>query len=980
MMDVQEQHIALPFNAGVDTKTDPKLVQAPMLTRLENAIFTRGGSLQKRQGYLHLSNLVSDGAAIETGAALATFNDELLLFNDKTAYSYSSTNDNWLSRSTSLSIKSTKRAIIHNEAEQTSPDMARIGNIAVVAWNDSTGGVRASVLDLETGVYTVSNISLTGTGVNPRCLAIGQHLFVLYVVGTELRLRRLSAGIPTSFDSEMTLVTNLAASKLYDAISRTASGLFAYSTSGAAIRVAYITENGFLGTSANGFPDAVTIADDATHALTVAADLNGLLFVGYYNNTTGTRAFARNSDLTSSFAPVTLASSVAAVVRNITAVDVGDHMQWIWETTHATSTKHFLTTNTLSYAGSPGTASILRRSVGLASKAWTYNGLALVLAAFDSALQSTYFTIAHDGTVTGRHLTALGGGLTEISQLPNVFSSGSGQFSAVLCETGRLRSDNDAIFSLRGIALLTEDFENVNRFGSAQLGQNLHFAGASVQAYDGSQFTEHGFHLFPEDASATPSGSGGTITSGTYTYNVCYEWTDVQGQLHRSIPGVIADVTVTGPTGSVAITIPTLRLTTKLGVRVVVYRTTAADASVFYRITSITSPVLNDPTVDSVMVSDIYPDTTIQSHDLLYTVGGVLENDPPPPCSVIVASKNRLFAINDEDGGIWYTKPHVIGEGASWSAAQQIVREGIKPTALATMDDKVIVFEASRIYAFAGDGPNVLGQNNTFSSIELVNTDVGCDSAPSVIRTSDGIMFKSHKGIYMLDRSLQLSYVGAPVEVYNDDEITGATLLGDANQVRFTARSGVALVYDLYFRQWSVFTNHLAASAALWKNTYVFLSPVGIVSRETSDAFLDNGVSYSLVVQTAWINLAQLQGFQRVRRLALLGDLASSHTLSVDIGYDYSDFYTDQLLFVTDDVLPLTPFGDSTPFGSDTVYGSVEDGVYQFRAVMPRQKCQSVRFLFQDTGGSGRSYSLSGLDLLLGVKRGLAKLRSAKSL
>lgn len=62
-----------------------------------------------------------------------------------------------------------------------------------------------------------------------------------------------------------------------------------------------------------------------------------------------------------------------------------------------------------------------------------------------------------------------------------------------------------------------------------------------------------------------------------------------------------------------------------------------------------------------------------------------------------------------------------------------------------------------------------------------------------------GIMYKSNKGIYLLNRSLQVDYIGSPVEDYNSQNITSADLIQDKNRRRFLTSSGVTLVYDYYF-------------------------------------------------------------------------------------------------------------------------------------------------------------------------------------
>lgn len=982
-MTLQTSTLSFTFDHGIDTKSDSKLVDPPYLTQLQNGIFTSRGSIRKRYGTAQLSQTINGtDASITSGAGLATFNRELLLFSDSNLYSYSDINEQWLDKGTAVSFKTAKQRIISDENEQFNPDMCTKGSMAIFAWEDSRGGIRGSIIDLDTNVFYLSDVPISSTGTSPRTFCVGNYMHVLYADGANLKSRRIAATTAIAFDAETTLITNLNASGLFDATPYSDRGaIFAYSTTTNTIKVAYVTNNGLLGVGSNGYPDPIEVSEYAEDCITImTAPIPAQNYIGYHNTTAGVRVFSRNSDLTPDISPRNIDSDTAPM-RNITgAFSTPDSISWFYEITNATASKTQVHQSTLGITGTVGTPAPFKRSVGLASKAWTYFDKAYVVCAFDTALQATYFTFAHDGMLLGKNLGTLGGGLTFSSMLPRVREITPGIFLWAALEKGRLRSDSGAVFSLTGVSMLTLDYTANTRFINAQLGQNLHLVGGILQAYDGNQLVEHGFHVFPEDIVFTPSASGGSIAAGSYGYQVTYEWTDAQGQYHQSTPSADVVITTTGTTSSVQIEIPTLRITGKEGVLIAVYRTTMDDPSTLYRINGVASPTLNDPTVDSVTITDIFADSSITSNQILYTVGGILDNDPAPPCSVIVASKQRLFLIDDEDGSIWYSKPTLVGEGAAFSLAQQIPPMNVHPTALAILDDKVTVFEANRIFAFAGDGPNILGQQDSFTPIQLVNTDVGCDNQASIGRISNGIMFQSHKGIYLLDRSLSSTYIGAAVEAYNSQIVTSAVLIQSTNQIRFTTEASDCLVYDYLYDQWSIFTNHVANDAVSWNTVYAFVRSDGGVRIETPAVYTDNGASYPLLLEMAWIKLSGLQGYQRIRWIALLGQWFSSHTLVVDIGYNYDSSYIDTLNFVTDTAMPMTHYGDDPTYGDSPVYGGSSDLVYQWRSRIPRQKCEAIRFRFRDAGTSGESYSLSGFDLEVALKKGLIKLGPLKTI
>ena len=107
--------------------------------------------------------------------------------------------------------------------------------------------------------------------------------------------------------------------------------------------------------------------------------------------------------------------------------------------------------------------------------------------------------------------------------------------------------------------------------------------------------------------------------------------------------------------------IPTLRLTEKNAI-IEVYRTEALQ-TIFFKVTSTTAPLLNDTTVDTVTFSDTLADSSIISHEPIYTTGGVLENIVAPQASLCEVYNNRIFLAGlDDPNKIVFSK--IRNEGA----------------------------------------------------------------------------------------------------------------------------------------------------------------------------------------------------------------------------------------------------------------------------------------------------------------------------
>src|SRR6185369_6960376 len=256
-----------------------------------------------------------------------------------------------------------------------------------------------------------------------------------------------------------------------------------------------------------------------------------------------------------------------------------------------------------------------------------------------------------------------------------------------------------------------------------------------------------------------------------------------------------------------------------------------------------------------------------------------------------------------------------------------------------------------------GDGPTNTGSNNSFSRPTKIETDVGCVDPNSVVNTPEGLMFKSQKGIYLLSRSLTVQYIGADVEDFNQYKIKSALFLENNNQVRFTTNNGYILVYDFFFKQWSVFTYGGIDSEYVTNQFYTLQSSPVAVLRESA-AFADGSSYIKMLGVTPWIKLAGIQGYQRIRRMSFLGESKGAHNMQISVGYDY-----DNSTFT-----PLTLVSQASTTSK-----------YQFMGHIPMQKCEAIRFKFEDStsGSVNEGYTISDLSIEVGVKRGIKKQAAA---
>lgn len=681
------------------------------------------------------------------------------------------------------------------------------------------------------------------------------------------------------------------------------------------------------------------------------------------------------------------------------------------------------------------------RGVGLASKPFKHNNNIFVNTVWSSSLQATYFTqcltqgvdfvsgtanvqagqnnqIATSFSIVSKHAVQNGGNYRTNSLLSECDAVDDGKFLFAGQRKGAFTSWQNAQTVNLGVAGYSVAFATDNSFNSVSANNNLHIVGGIKKIYDGVSCVEDNFNVFPENVdgygcqinNSTPADGYYKISGGTggLTYNplfvinqyqwvVVYEWTDNYGQVQRSQVSIPITGQTSAPGQSASLTGPTLRLTEKVANRssviISIYRT-QVNGTIFYKITDDNSPIVNNPQVDTWTFLDVSSDTDIQANENLYT-GSQLSNTAPPPCSLISLNQQRIMINSTEDPGVlWYSQNkfeqdqyNTLGLDFNSSFVEGVdSREGNEITAIGLLDSTLAIFKETSIFLLQGDGPNALNTSGQFNDAQLLVSDTGCNNQNSLCFITQtpslpgGLLFKSPKGIYLLGRDESLTYIGAPVEKYNNLTITSANLLASSNQVVFTTLEGTALVYNYFFNAWTTWENLSSIDACVWQGSLCILTTDGVVMMQdvTNTVWQDtyhNGVSYpiSLDITTPFIKLQGLQNYQSVFACYLLGTLQDHHTLSVQVAYDYNSSNKGQVLI--DSSLAANRWGGLPIWGSNGVWGSNQFANYQFQINVNNPRCQSIQFRIKDVSPNPtQGFSLNGLALECLLQPGAPRL------
>lgn len=997
-------NIPLQFT-GLDTNTASQLVVPGKFLVLENCVRRKSLKLQKRFGFSSLGDaIIGSDDIIESGNRIDRFGSDKLLLNENALYSYSSANDKWIDRGEVVSVTVEERATIRNSASQTTADVAYSNGLTCYVWEDSRGGSRFTVNDEATGTAIVYDTVLNASAVRPKVVSMRDYFVIFYVVATTLYTRTIPYATPTTIGAETSFLTSVSAAP-YDVVPYTTTiGAFTCNTTTADLKVGYFLQNGAIGTGVNGAPSPIDILSATAlggDALSLIADnANQKLYVFYYDDATSTNVTVTgvSADLATT---VTQTVEAIAGVRNITAAVRDDAILDVYyEILGSPVSNTFIKYNTVEWPGygaiTIGTPTVFKRSVGIYSKAFFREGFTYLTAAHESTLQPTYFTFKSNGQIVTKMLPGLGGGLSaKTGSLVSSPATYTGYYILPLEIRLQLTVENGGttLTANTGLQRARLSFLRTD-FDTDTLGQNFHIAGGIVMAYDGVSATELGFHLYPEGVT-TAQGTTASLADGTYNYRVVYEWIDGKGQLHQSAPSITKSQIVTGGGGTakITVTVPTLRLTEKTGMRtnvnIVLYRAAVGLSTVFYRLTTTgttVAEIANNPAVDTVNLVDGGAGFST-SAAILYTTGGILENTAPPSCAVIHSHKNRMFiaGLEDEDS-IQYSKEHIFGEGVAFTDSYKPLRTapgGGPVKALGTLDDKLIIFKKDRMYSEVGEGPLDTGAQDDYTIPQEVSGDTGCDNQRSVVSTPMGLMFKSDKGIKLLNRSLELEDIGADIRSYDNLTITSAVVVEDFDEVRFTSSDGVTLVYNYQFKEWGTFTNYQCVSAINVDGEYLHLKADGTVNKEIAGSYNDNGSKIKMAIETSWLSFAGVQGYQRIYYINFLGDFISHHYTQLKLAFNFENAYNEQVYFNTVTGLTEETYGDGI-YGEESPYGGSGSSVYQFRWKPAQQKCESIKIRLEDidsiTINGGGSFDLVAIAFQVGVKTGLNKMGASKTI
>ena len=865
----QKQTISIPFATGQQDKQSPVWIDPGTNATVTNGIFVKANQVQKRPGGLALSKSANAGG--QTGAPttlavtkkLASYRNELLLFDGQYLRSYLSNLNQWITKDEVSPCVATRETIAQISPGVFDGDVIELGGFRVFVWTEVSNANSA----LYFAVQDTTNGLITSTGYVGNTSATCRRPKLVQVTSTTIalvhqrssdnaicgRIMAVNAVNPTWGGQTVIIAGASTKANVPFDVSWPGASIFvlAYEDNTGVIRLKEVDSSFSIIVSGT-----CTDASTTYTAIALRADLSsGLVWLGFSYNGGNDVKMSVYSYLTlaETQAPFSVYSGATNYGKNIGIEKLDSTHAVIVFGTLPGSSKGFQW-GVYSSTGATTLANKIGYGQGLLSRPIVVNSLDSVYGVRVYALvshatpanQTTQFLVELDVRNVSSGVQAA----HPVATISPRFSSSSAltlrSNSTLTSATNYLAPSNTSFVtfgsvaeSLNGVgavSAITIDFNHPGAYTCAELGGSLYISGGVPSVYDGNVVAEIG-SLVTADGISGSAAAGGSLTgSQTYYYVFIKEWRDYKGQRHQGQPSIPYAVTTTGINKQVTLTVPQINLTTELDFFVnqnvgppyiVPYRTTydgTAMTTIYHRLVSdapgsFAGSVI--PSNETFSFTDdgtgLFSDANALAAEQLYTTGGVVEDDCPPSFTHLCAHKGRIFGVADDQRTIWYSTVYSPGAPVRFNDTFILsCEEGGPIVAVAGIEGYLVVFKKDSIYYFTGDGKNVLGEQGDFFGPTRLPVDFGCVDPRSLLLTPQGLVFRTRNGMAMLDRGLSYrsdfgdsieNSIGpttaAPIVTAVQHPSRPEYWFDVANSASASETNGKAIVYNTRFNAWS---------------------------------------------------------------------------------------------------------------------------------------------------------------------------------
>lgn len=947
---LQWQTLQLSLAGGIETREDVRAADPRQADIARDVQFDEIRGAQTRLPYGAPLTNIFGGGTITNARRIEANGDELVLFTDTQVYSWNVQLARWILRGTHLAVEVTETPTFTTIGDQIDGDRAELNGTVIVVWVEGSGNAYIAAMDKASGAVIHPPTAIGFPVTRPRVVATATRIMLTYVFAGAIAVRALDPANPAAGLASGVNAVPSGVSGPYDVVridtqdaivgvcQRTPSTSYTVFTVTAGLTVNSSTK----ARVADG-PVAVSTIPGGTQTTVVRA------------NGTGVQAdLITTATLVDGIVATTIGSGgpFAQITAAHRSVQNGGAFRCygFWSSNESPSfpSDPVIRSNFIDSAGAVGTQVVpFVCNLGIASRAFSYAGSVYVWLGFGmnsdfqgnvagtpvAQAQNAYLLYRDDAFLCAKAVYNSGGGLRPTTgHLAGVaLTAGATTFSwAGTRKRVATLGNAGTSYAARAVEDITFTFDSNAARRVSRIGRTLYIAAGEILQYDGVQLTETGFHFYPFAFDMLKAGTG-SVATGTYAYKLTARWVNAQGESERSTTATIGTATMTGgPAGfTMGQAIPlsaSHKIQATNPIAIEVWRTTAnptADNPFFLATSNdpnnLTNPnkyIPNEPTstfMPAVAWRDELADAGLSVREVNPENGTILEVLSPPAASIIFSTDTRVFlgGVAGDADSVWYSRQRQINEIASFNDALTIPipPEGGVITALAFLNETLVVFREAAVYAVPGVGFDNAGQGQNFGPANRLSSDVGAISAESVALTPAGLIFKSRKGWYVLKRSWEAAYIGANAAEFDDDTVLAVHVVESQHHVRILTNARLIL-WDYISTgegaptgQWAEWTISDGLHATMWRGQYVYLSTTG--PRVESATY--TGVTYGMDIETSWIKLQDLQGAARVRWIEVLGEFRSPCFIRIRVARDYQYDGAGNVVFADDVAWPATP-------------------------------------------------------------------------
>lgn len=420
-------------------------------------------------------------------------------------------------------------------------------------------------------------------------------------------------------------------------------------------------------------------------------------------------------------------------------------------------------------------------------------------------------------------------------------------------------------------------------------------AAALPVQWDGVDVVEIGGPLHKPRAYGTAGGGGGPVlTSGTYRFQVVYQWTDAAGLLHRSAPSNLVSLALNGTTDRPYIAAP-LPDSMRDGIN------QSAVEAILYASGPGGTTLHAQLSAPSITISYLFVWNNIPQPDTskaqLYSNGAsgeeIVPQAPAPMWDIAVVGSRALAIDAEVRSRLMYSKLRVAGVGFEWAPALEIIfpEDAGKLMAVRGLNGVPVIFAERGVYTVSGDGPNNNAQVGSFSPPVKVG-EHGCTNRCSVVVTPVGIVYqtKSRFALFTGNGTKLLEQV-AP-----DSNTTCGVLLKNQDEAAFF-NSGTAKVYVYNYKldRWTVWDSQTHAYPVQLATNVPSDADICLLYSKTPavvyrlDGSQTSTTATNMAWTTDWIQPAgDAHDHISLREVVFNGKIAGAHGLTIEVYTDYS--------------------------------------------------------------------------------------------